>query len=294
MAPADLKDRRSRALWVGLLGLTLAAACAKTPAPSPTSPAAARAVEGSTVGAGEGGTGSGGTGDSVATEPASPPAPDGPDEAATEASSPSKGMATNADAEADDNSDQESVPRPKLDPKLEKRILAVQPIVDEKSAKHGVDPDLLNGLIWVESKFDPKAKGPAGAMGLMQLMPRTARSLAGRLDRKSRPYDPDFSVEAGALYLARLLKRFDGDERLALAAYNRGAGKVLGWVEAGTPLPERTEAYVDRVLDARSWLRVFVREKGASSTDLPIAVGMIRGGLAASLVPLSSSAIISL
>lgn len=172
-----------------------------------------------------------------------------------------------AEASSQAGADSETVEVPEVSEKISKRILAVQELVRANSTKHGVDPALLNGMIWVESKFDPKARGPAGAMGLMQLMPKTAKSLAGRLERKSRPYDPDFNIDAGALYLARLLRRFEGDERLALAAYNRGVGRVAGWVEAGEDIPERTQGYVDRVLAARAWLPLFVQEQTRADTD---------------------------
>ena len=157
----------------------------------------------------------------------------------------------------------EVVEIPDLSPELIARIMKQQERVVSYATKHGVDPELVNAVIWVESKFDPRAKGPAGAMGLMQLMPRTAGSLAKRLGRRSRPYDPDFALDAGCLYIHRIMKRFDGDLRLSLAAYNRGVGKVKSWVEAGEPLPERTAAYVDRVLAAKAWLPLLIaRERG--------------------------------
>jgi soluble lytic murein transglycosylase-like protein len=140
-----------------------------------------------------------------------------------------------------------------FDAKQLARIVAVQDIVAAAAAAHEVDPALINGLIWVESKFEPRARGPAGAQGLMQLMPNTAGAMAKQLGRKRASYDPDFNIHAGTLLLARLLRRFDGDVALALAAYNRGSGIVAGWVAAGEPLPERTQAFVDRVLTAREW-----------------------------------------
>lgn len=143
-------------------------------------------------------------------------------------------------------------PAPFDDEQLE-RILAVQAIVDAAATEHGVEPALINGLIWVESKFNPRAKGPAGAQGLMQLMPKTASAMAKMLGRKRASYEADFNIHAGTLLLARLLARFDGDVNLALAAYNRGPGTVAGWVAAGEPLPERTQKFVDRVLEARGW-----------------------------------------
>ncbi|MCA9684357.1 MAG: lytic transglycosylase domain-containing protein [Myxococcales bacterium] len=116
-----------------------------------------------------------------------------------------------------------------------------------------MDPNLINGMIWVESKFDRKARGPAGAQGLMQLMPNTASAMAKQLGRKRNSYDPDFNIHAGTLLLARLISRFDGDLDLAIAGYNRGSGVVAGWVRDGEPMPERTRNYVDRVLRAKTW-----------------------------------------
>lgn len=178
-----------------------------------------------------------------------------------------------------------SVEIPALSERFIARILDQQARVNKYALAHDVDPDLVNAVIWVESKFDRKARGPAGAVGLMQLMPRTAGSLAKRLKRRSRPYDPDFNIDAGCLYLHRILSRFDGDERLSLAAYNRGVGKVKSWLEAGEPVPERTAAYVDRVLRVKDWMpRLIAREGGKVPTteeakvdgpDAPIAMAQI-------------------
>jgi hypothetical protein len=107
-------------------------------------------------------------------------------------------------------------------------------------------------MIWVESRFDPKAKSPAGARGLMQLMPSTAAYLAKRMGEQSaRAYDPEFNVRAGALYLAEMKQKF-GDEQLAVAAYHAGPGNVKKWVEAGQDFPEYSDAYVAKVMAARA------------------------------------------
>lgn len=131
------------------------------------------------------------------------------------------------------------------------RIAAVQGHVDTAADEHSVDPALINGLIWVESRFQPKATSPAGAKGLMQLMPATAAALAKQLG-ESRPksYDPAFNVRAGTYYLKRMIDKYDGDVRLALAAYNAGAGNVNKWM-AADGLPERSENYITKVLEAR-------------------------------------------
>jgi soluble lytic murein transglycosylase-like protein len=148
-----------------------------------------------------------------------------------------------------------ALPKPELpafdDEQLE-RIAAVQDIVDAAAKAHGVDPTLINAVIWVESKFDRRARGRGGSLGLMQLMPKTAAGLAKQLGRKRDSYDPDFNIHAGTLLLAQLLARFDGDVTLALAGYNRGSGTVAKWVAAGQPLPEGTQGFVTRVLTAKA------------------------------------------
>jgi soluble lytic murein transglycosylase-like protein len=136
-------------------------------------------------------------------------------------------------------------------PRDESRILAVQPYVAEAAAEHGVDPYLINGLIWVESEFRTKAKNKSGARGLMQLMPTTAKALGRALHRPAQVYDAEFNVHAGTFYLSRQLARFEGDEALALAAYARGPGKVRAWVEAGEPLPGSLEGFVTKVQRTR-------------------------------------------
>jgi soluble lytic murein transglycosylase-like protein len=180
------------------------------------------------------------------------------------------GGRTLPDVEAEATADELApVERPRVPEKWHRRILAVQASVSEAAIAHGVDSDLINAVIWVESKFDPRARGPAGAQGLMQIMPKTGRSLAKRLGRSHRPYDPSFSVDAGTHMLKRMLERFEGDERLALAGYNRGAGTVRGWLRDGKPMPESTEGYVRRVQTARRWLPALIAELEARPRALP-------------------------
>ena len=110
--------------------------------------------------------------------------------------------------------------------------------VTKYAAQHGVDPVLVLKVIAAESGGDPRATSKAGAQGLMQLMPATARSL-GVTD----PFDPQQSIEAGTRYLSQLLKRFP-DQRTALAAYNFGPTNVA----AGKPWPKETTGYVNWIL----------------------------------------------
>ena len=145
-----------------------------------------------------------------------------------------------------------TAPTPGFNPAERQRIALVQPWVDAAAYDYELEPQLLNAVIWVESRFVERATSPAGAQGLMQLMPPTAKELAQKLGRPhASSYDPEFNVTAGALYLRKMLERYGGDVRLALAAYNAGPGNVDKWTARGGRLPPRSEEYVQLVLDAK-------------------------------------------
>lgn len=112
--------------------------------------------------------------------------------------------------------------------------------IEEAAARHHVDPSLVRSVVKVESNFNPNAVSPKGAMGLMQLMPSTARSL-----NVSNPFDPQQNVDAGVRHLRRLLDSYGGDVRLSLAAYNAGSGAVAR--SAGVPNFRETQNYVRRI-----------------------------------------------
>ena len=98
--------------------------------------------------------------------------------------------------------------------------------IHEAARSEGIDPELAFRLVRVESNFNPRARSYAGAMGLTQLMPGTARSIDRRMADRSRLLDPDANLRVGFRYLRTLLRHYDGDVRLALLAYNRGEGNV--------------------------------------------------------------------
>ena len=110
-------------------------------------------------------------------------------------------------------------------------------IIFEVGEREGVDPRFIHAVIWQESKYDVNARSHAGAQGLMQLMPATAKRF-GCEDMN----DPESNVEAGTKYLGWLLKRFDGNVELALAGYNAGEGAVDKY--NGIPPYNETRNYV--------------------------------------------------
>ncbi len=112
---------------------------------------------------------------------------------------------------------------------------------DAAARAAGVDPKLFASLVTAESGWDPLSRSSAGAQGLAQLMPDTARGLG-----VTNPLDPRQNLAAGARYLRQMLDRFHGDARLAVAAYNAGPGAVER--AGGVPNYPETRAYVKRVL----------------------------------------------
>ncbi len=118
---------------------------------------------------------------------------------------------------------------------------AFSPLIERQARAKGVDPGLVHAVIRAESAYRPDAVSPKGAVGLMQLMPATARRF-GVLDREH----PESNVSAGTAYLRLLLDRFDSVP-LALAAYNAGEGAVMRYGNQIPPYAE-TRGYVARVL----------------------------------------------
>ncbi len=135
------------------------------------------------------------------------------------------------------------------------QVKDVSRYVEKASRNNDLPEDLIYGVIWVESRFNPRAVSSVGARGLMQLMPKTATYLAERISWRGRAnsFDPDFNIAAGSYYIARLIKQFDGDEELALAAYNAGPGNVRSWMNKNGRLPPVSVEYSSMVQTARSF-----------------------------------------
>ncbi len=111
-----------------------------------------------------------------------------------------------------------------------------------KAAKaFGLDPELIRAIIKVESSFNPYAVSQKGAMGLMQLMPETAKEM-----EVSSPFEAGENIMGGSRYLRKMLNLFDGDLRLGLAAYNAGPNKVLA--KNGVPNIPETQQYIEKVM----------------------------------------------
>jgi soluble lytic murein transglycosylase-like protein len=121
------------------------------------------------------------------------------------------------------------------------RAQAYDELISEHSKAHGVRPGLVRAVMQVESGFNPYARSPKGAMGLMQLMPATARQYGVK-----NPFNPAENVRAGVAYLRELLDRYDNKEELALAAYNAGPGAVDKHGQTVPPYRE-TRSYVAQI-----------------------------------------------
>jgi len=137
--------------------------------------------------------------------------------------------------------------------------LRYETIVRGHARNYSLDPALLAAVIYQESKFKADAESKSGAIGLMQLLPDTAKGIAvhtgGSAFRVADLYDPEINVRYGAWYLRHLLRKY-GEERTALAAYNAGQDNVDRWRRDGVGIqfPE-TRAYVNRVEDLKQIYR---------------------------------------
>jgi soluble lytic murein transglycosylase len=137
--------------------------------------------------------------------------------------------------------------------------LSYEQIVRGHADNYHLDPALLAAVIYQESKFKANARSKSGAIGLMQLLPDTAKGIAlhtgGTQFRVDDLYNPEINVRYGAWYLRHLMTKY-GDEQDALAAYNAGQDNVDRWLRAGEGIQfSETRAYVERVEELKKIYR---------------------------------------
>ena len=129
----------------------------------------------------------------------------------------------------------------RADGSLTKRAAQYMPLIDSLAKQYSISKHLIMAIVATESCFDTKAVSSAGARGLMQLMPITARELGVK-----NPFDHEENLRGGVQYLGKLSKRFNYNPKLTLAAYNAGPGNVVKY-KGIPPFPE-TKAYVEKVM----------------------------------------------
>lgn len=147
-----------------------------------------------------------------------------------------------------------------------RRATEYNDLIAQHASQQALSPDFVRAVIQAESAFNPLARSPKGAMGLMQLMPATAAEY-----RVTNAYDPAQNIRAGVAYLKTLLTRFHNDVSLALAAYNAGPGAVEKYGNTVPPYKE-TRSYVARIRSNSAEAR-----PGVSATQVFRTVRMVDG-----------------
>lgn len=148
---------------------------------------------------------------------------------------------------------------------------AFAPMIERASQETGVPQDLIQRVIMAESSGNPSAVSNKGATGLMQLMPATAKGLG--VD----PRDPAQNIQGGSRYLGQMMDKYDGDQRLALAAYNWGPGNVDRWVARGAneaELPAETRGYIQKIMSGSGSAQT--TQASAQSPETPSLAGGAR------------------
>ncbi|WP_178861621.1 transglycosylase SLT domain-containing protein [Thiomicrorhabdus cannonii] len=162
--------------------------------------------------------------------------------------------------------------------------------VMQSAEKHGVDPAWVYGVIRRESAFAADVRSSAGAIGLMQLMPQTARYIGQKLGFKKNRYteltEPNSNIELGSAYLSYLYKKYDGNRVLATAAYNAGPQRVDSWIPKDGALPadqwidsipfSETRAYVKAVLEYSTIFKSLLNKHYDRLSDIMPAIGSVQ------------------
>lgn len=167
--------------------------------------------------------------------------------------------------------------------------LAFKQLVQSQAHRQQLDPSLIFGLIRQESAFDQFAGSPAGAMGLMQVMPQTAKSIAKdfneRWHNQFNLLTPELNIKYGSAYFKKMLKRYDGHYALAIAAYNAGPGRVNQWLPKNRHLPadiwietipyKETRNYVSSVI---MYAMIYQQRLSGNSLKMPVLLADVRPG----------------
>jgi soluble lytic murein transglycosylase-like protein len=167
---------------------------------------------------------------------------------AAETGAPVAAMADGPGVDADDLRFVDVTTAAAVDPQGEPELLPFDRIIHEAAGRYGLDAYLIAAVIMAESQFNPSALSKKGAKGLMQIMPVTANALD-----MTNVYCPEENIDAGSRHLKWLLERFDGNVRLALAAYNAGLQNVITY--KGVPPYPETQAYIVKVMGHYSAIR---------------------------------------
>ena len=163
---------------------------------------------------------------------------------------------------------------------LKRRRAQYEPLILEAAAAQGLDPDLVKAVAHIESGFNSMARSPAGAMGIMQLMPGTADLVDVR-----NAYDPGDNIAGGCRYLKQMLTRFKGDVTLALAAYNAGPENVDKY--GGVPPFQETRDYVNAVSRQH---RVYTAESLSASASPAVTAPVTTVAVTAASAPVTAAA----
>ena len=137
---------------------------------------------------------------------------------------------------------------------VKKSVHKFHPIILEAAGHYQIEAALIKAIIMAESSYNPWAISKKGAIGLMQIMPRTAESLG-----VEDIFDPEHNINAGVKYYKQLLAKFKGDVKLALAAYNAGAKNVLKY--QGIPPFKSTQYYVKKVFEYYQYYKMDMAER---------------------------------